>query len=170
MGAENDPDDRYQPQSDFLCSVIAGDVPLVGSDFADENLRRLIAFTTDADFSNRDWAVLLLAQQEIDRPDVRSALLRAAQVEEGIVRAQAVWGLALIDPQSALPFVQQGLKEAEVFYDIIEAAGVIAHPSLIDDLIKLLGRPGDDHCDYLARSALVECQRIAHSARLNQSD
>ena len=75
MGAENDPEERYQPQSDFLCNIIAGDIPLVGSAFADENLRRLIAFTTDDDFSNRDWAVLLLAQQGIDSPNVRNALL-----------------------------------------------------------------------------------------------
>ncbi len=161
--------ENYHPQSDFLCSVAAGDVPLVGSDFADENLRRLIAFTTDADFSNRDWAVMLLAQQAINLPDVNAALLKAARFEEGIIQAQAVLGLALIDPQLALPFVQHGLKAKEVFYDIVEAAEVVAHPSLIDDLIKLAEPSKDEQCEYLARSALVECQRTANDIRLNQS-
>jgi hypothetical protein len=164
----DDPED-YSPQSDFLCNVAAGNVPLAGSNFADQNRRRLIAFTTDADSSNRDWAVMLLAQQEINLPDVHAALLTAAQTEEGIIQAQAVLGLALIDPEQALPFVQHGLKEKEVFYDIIEAAEAVADSSLIDDLTRLAEPLKDDLCEFLARTALVECQRKAHAIRLNQS-
>ena len=39
----------YYPDSDFLKSIISGDVVLTGSAFADENLRRLIGMTHDDD-------------------------------------------------------------------------------------------------------------------------
>jgi len=169
MATEEPLDEDYHPLSDFLCMVAGYDVPLTGSAFADDNLRRLIALTVDDDFSNRDWAVFLLAREAIGKPEVRDALLHAAKTEDGIIRAQAVLGLAQITPELALPYVQNGLKEPGVFFDIIEAAEAIGDPSFIDDLIRLAEPAGDDFCESLARSALVECQRVAHAIRLNQS-
>ena len=42
-------DEGYSPPSDFLCSIVAEDVPLSGSPFAEANLRRLILLTGDPD-------------------------------------------------------------------------------------------------------------------------
>jgi len=42
-----------------------------GSDTADENLRRLIDMIRDPDPANRDWATLILAQQELYSPGRR---------------------------------------------------------------------------------------------------
>src|SRR3546814_15755070 len=86
--------ERYAPPSEFLRAVIDEDAPLLGSDFAAANLQRLIEMTRDGDAVNRDWATLLLAQQNADTPEVRAALLRAAEDESDPVRAEAVLGVA----------------------------------------------------------------------------
>ena len=70
--------ERYVPNSDFLKALIDDDAPLVDGDHAKANLARLIEMTADEDLANRDWATLLLAQQDIDTPTVRGALLAAA--------------------------------------------------------------------------------------------
>ena len=41
--------DRYEPTSDFLKLVIAEQAPLSGAEGAQDNLRRLIALTADAE-------------------------------------------------------------------------------------------------------------------------
>ena len=64
-------DEPYLPQSDFIWMAANDEVPLTGSDAAEQNLRLLIAFTRDPDVSNRDWATMTLAMQEIDTPEVR---------------------------------------------------------------------------------------------------
>ena len=85
-------DEGYSPPSDFLCSIVAEDVPLSGSPFAEANLRRLILLTGDPDHANRDWATFLLAQSEIDTPEVRAALLKVAYANDDIVRDEALSG------------------------------------------------------------------------------
>ena len=55
-------------------------------------------------------ATFLLAQEEIDTPNVRDALTCAAKDDDDMVRAEAVFGLAIRDPPLALPFVQQALQ------------------------------------------------------------
>lgn len=149
--------DRYEPTSDFLKLVIAEQAPLSGAEGAQENLRRLIALTADADRTNRDWAVLLLSQEEVDGPDVREALLRAARDEDDIVQAEAVLGLAQRDASLALPFVQAALTAETVAAPTLEAAALCAHPSLIADL-KVWAEPSDDtYIDALAAEALAAC-------------
>ncbi|GGY94213.1 hypothetical protein ACFSTD_16315 [Novosphingobium colocasiae] len=89
--------DRYEPESAFVKAIIAEEVPLSGSEWADHNLQRLIELTRDDIVSNRDWAAFLLAQEDADTPAVRDALLHAASDREAIVRAEAVLGLAKRD-------------------------------------------------------------------------
>jgi hypothetical protein len=67
----------YEPTSDFLTAIVSGDVRLAGDEFADTNLQRLIDLTRDDDLSNRDWATMLLAQEEADTISIRSALCAA---------------------------------------------------------------------------------------------
>lgn len=72
--------DLYEPKSDFLTWVASGDAPLVGSPFADVNLRRILELMKDEHKSNRDWATFLLAQQEeVDSPVVGEAFVVAAR-------------------------------------------------------------------------------------------
>ncbi|WP_159983760.1 MULTISPECIES: hypothetical protein [unclassified Novosphingobium] len=90
-------EDRYVPPSPFLQAVIDEQVPFGKDDPGEHNLARLIAVTCDPDPANRDWATLLLAQLELDRSDVRDALLCAASDESAPVRAEAIMGLTQRD-------------------------------------------------------------------------
>ncbi|PLR25131.1 lyase [Caulobacter zeae] len=156
--------DRYEPTSDFLKLVRAEQAPLSGAEEAEENLRRLIALTADADRSNRDWAVLLLSQEEVDGPDIREALLRAASDEDEVVRAEAVLGLAGREPAIALPFVRQALAGQGVTPPMLEAAALCADPSLIEDL-RVWAEPSDNpYIDKLAAEALRACEATTSPA------
>lgn len=149
--------ERYEPASDFLKAVIAEEVPLSGSDFADANMQRLISLTRDDDLSNRDWATMLLASQEADTPEIRKALLSAANDANDIVRAEALVGIAQRDRALALPLTLLALSGEQVSMAVFEAAALIADPALVDAL-----RPWTEPSDYewldeLARKALVVC-------------
>jgi len=151
-------DDRYEPASDFLKAIIAEEVPLSGSPMADDNLRRLIAMTRDDDCSNRDWATMLLAQEEADTPAIRTALLSAAEDVDDVVRAEALLGIARRDPQIALPFVLTALSGDRVSMAVFEAAAMIADPALVDCLRPWIEPSGDEWLDRLAADALLACQ------------
>jgi hypothetical protein len=149
---------RYEPASDFLKAVVADDIPLSGSPFADANMRRLIALTQDDDLSNRDWATMLLAQDDADTWEVRQALLVAVADPDAAVRAEALAGLAWRDPSVALPLVIAALSGDCVSAPVFEAAATIAAPSLVD-LLRPWTEPSDNaYLDDLARQALAACQ------------
>lgn len=150
--------DRYEPASDFLRSVIAEEVPLSGSAFADTNVRRLIEMTRDGDLSNRDWATMLLSQQDIDTPEVRAALLAAACDVDDVVRAEALSGLALRDRALALPIAVTALSSDRACMAVFEAAALIADRSLISLLRPWTEPSGNDFLDNLARKALAACE------------
>lgn len=150
--------DRYRPPSGFLRSVIDDEVPLAGSAYAEANLRRLIEMTGDEEVANRDWATLLLAQQEADSPEVREALVRAADDQNDAVRAEALLGLAQRSTAVALPLLQKELKRASVAMPVFEAAILVAHPSLVDDL-RAFAAPSDNaFLDQWALEALQACE------------
>ena len=149
---------RYEPPSAFLRAIIDEDAPLVGSDFAAANLRRLTEMTRDGDVANRDWATLLLAQQDLDTPEVRDALLRAAEDESDAVRAEAVLGVAQRDKALALPLLRRELARKSVSMPILDAAALVADPSLVDDLRAFAHPSGDDIIDRLALTALKACE------------
>ena len=154
-------DEGYSPPSDFLCSIVAEDVPLSGSPFAEANLCRLILLTGDPDHANRDWATFLLAQSEIDTPEVRAALLKVAYANDDIVRDEALSGLAQRDPTLALPLVQEALRGKNITGPALEAAELCAHPSLIADL-RVWAEPSDGaHVDERAAEALAACLKAA---------
>lgn len=149
---------RYAPPSGFLRAVIDEDAPLSGSDFAAANLRRLIEMTRDGNAVNRDWATLLLAQQEADTPEVREALLRAAEDESDAVRAEAVLGIAHRSKALALPLLRRELARKAISMPILEAAALVADPSLVEDLRAFAHSSGDDLVDNLAVTALKACE------------
>jgi HEAT repeat protein len=147
----------YYPSSDFLNAILAGNAPLIGSYFADENLRRLIELIRDDDLSNRDWATMLLAQQDIDTPQVRDALLAAVADQEEIVRAEALLGLAQRDTKLALPHAISALSGGCVSVPVFEAVALIADKSLVELVRPWVEASGDAWIDGLARKALQAC-------------
>jgi hypothetical protein len=158
--------DRYEPPSHFLKAVIADEVPLAGGELGEANLRRLIAMTRDSDRANRDWAALLLSQQEADSPEVRAALLAAARDEDPVVRAEALVGLAQRDRALALPLVREELGGDRACAALFEAAELVADPSLVADL-EAFAEPSDNaYLDDLVRAALEACRS---ASRLNVS-
>lgn len=150
--------ERYEPPSEFLKALIDDDAPLVGGEHAEANLRHLVAMTKDEHPANRDWATLLLAQQDIDTPEVRDALLGAAEDENQFVRAEAILGLAQRDKTLALPLLQRELSGEGVAVPLFEAAAIVAHPSLAADLRAFTDPSGDDFLDGLAIEALRACE------------
>ena len=153
--------ERYEPPSDFLKALIDDDAPLVGSEHGEANLQRLVEMTRDKHPVNRDWATLLLAQQDIDTLQVRDALLQAAEDENQYVRAEAILGLAQRDKALALPLVKRELSGKEVAVALFEAAAIIAHSSLVPDLRAFADPSGDDFLDGLALQALRACESNA---------
>lgn len=151
----------YKPTSEFLNAVAADEVPLGGSEMSAANFQKLIAMTRDDDVSNRDWATMLLSQQEVDTPEVRDALLRAANDEVADVRAEAIEGLAQRDHDLALPFIQRALSGNEASLPIFEAAKLVAHPSLVDDLRAFVDRKSDSWLDDTISEALDACEAAA---------
>lgn len=150
--------ERYEPASDFLKAVIAEEAPLSGSDLADANMQRLIALTRDDDLSNRDWATMLLASAEADTPEIRKALLSAANDTNDIVRAEALVGIAQRDRALALPLTLLALSGEQVSMPVFEAAALIADPTLADALRPWTEPSDDEWLDDLARKALAACE------------
>lgn len=150
--------DRYEPPSPFLKSLIDDEEPLHGSE-AEANFRRLIEMTRDEHPANRDWATLMLAQQDIDTPEVRGALLTAAEDENEYVRAEAILGLAQRNTTLALPLLQRALAADHVAMPLFEAAALVADPSLVGHLREFTSPSGDDRLDALALEALQACER-----------
>lgn len=148
----------YLPESDFLKAVIADEVPLAGAgDFAATNLRRLIDMTRDPNVSNRDWAALLLSQQELDTPEIRASLLAAARDADSNVRAEALCGLAARDPVLALPLIHEALAADMASIPVFEAAALAAHPSLVEPLRAFAAPSGDSVIDGVVLEALAAC-------------
>jgi hypothetical protein len=150
--------DRYFPPSEFLQAVIADDVCFGGHVFGEANLQRLIAATRHTDAANRDWAVMLLSQLKLDRPDVRAALSEAAEDDAFEVRAEAIHGLALIDPRAALPFLSKALRGETVSMPLLEAADLVADPMLICDLEAFAEGSDDAFLDTLVANAIAACR------------
>jgi hypothetical protein len=150
--------ERYEPSSDFLRAVIAEEVPLSGSSMADANMRRLIEMTRDDDLSNRDWATMLLAQEEADTPDIRAALLMAARDENDIVRAEAMLGIARRDRALALLLVRDELSGDQASMALFEAAGLVADPTLVEHLQPWTEPSEFEWLDQLARDAVEACK------------
>ncbi|MEG3153277.1 HEAT repeat domain-containing protein [Sphingomonas sp. RB1R13] len=148
---------RYDPPSDFLKFLIEDDASLSGDD-ADANLRRLISLTRDEHPANRDWATLILAQQDADTSKVRQALLTAADDENEYVRAEAILGLAQRDRASALPFLQRELGGDHLALPLFEAAALVADASLIENLRAFANPSGDALMDEIATKALEACE------------
>lgn len=138
--------------------VANGEIPLSGSMMADQNLRLLIAYTRDADVTNRDWATMVLATQAPDTAEVRAALLAATEDEDACVRGEALQGLAERDKAIALPLLRRELMRDECGYATFQAAGDLRDPSLLDGLRPWAGRGGAPWIDQTIEAAIAGCE------------
>ena len=152
--------DRYEPPDAFLKSLIDDEAPLTGAE-GESNCRRLMMLMRDEDPANRDWATLLLAQQGMDTDEVRQALLAAAEDENEYVRAEAILGLAQRDKALALPLLRRELGGECVAVPLLEAAALVADPSLVPDLRDFTVPSDNSPLDELAAEALSACERAA---------
>lgn len=151
-------EEGYTPTADFLVMVANKEIPLTGSDLADRNLRTLIAYTRDDDVSNRDWATMLLAQQEIDTPEIRQTLLSAAADEDACVRGEALQGLAERNAGMAIPLLRRELEQNDCAYATFQAARIVADPSLLKGLRLWVGRGGAPWIDDEITGAIAACE------------
>ena len=135
-----------------------GDIPLTGGPEGDANLALLIAFTRDADVSNRDWATMTLAMQGIDTPEVRAALVAAAEDSDCCVRGEALEGLADRDRDLALPLLRRELMRNECGYATFKAAHSIADHSLLGGLKSWKGRGGAPWINDTIEDAIAACE------------
>jgi HEAT repeat protein len=161
--------DRYLPSSPFLQAVADGEIILSGQ-HGEDNLKLLIKYTEDKDAINRDWATLLLSQQEDDSPEVRDALVRAAQDPDDNVRAEAILGIAQRDPKLALPLVKKALSGAAASVPIFEAAAIVADASLLRDLLDFANPPsGEKYLDMTINDAIQACRRAEQAGLFKDS-
>lgn len=151
-------DEPYLPAVDFLIMAANEEIPFTGSKLAEENLRLLISFTTDADLTNRDWATMLLAGQDIDTQEVRNALIAAADDIDACVRGEAIQGLAQRNRELALPMIERELQRDECGYATFQAARELAHQNLIKGLHHWQGRGGAPWIDDEISEAIAACE------------
>ncbi|MEC4593399.1 MULTISPECIES: HEAT repeat domain-containing protein [Nitrospirillum] len=149
----------YMPPSDFLRDLIDEDVEIEADDTA--TVKRLLSFFKDPDAANRDWAVFLLGQSEVDTKAVRDALVQALDDEDDSVRAEALVALAQRDGDLARPHVLEALSAEGVYPTVFEAAALCAHPDLIKPLRGWLKATGDKEVDQMVAEAVAACEASA---------
>lgn len=144
-----EPDD-YRPASPFLQMLTDDEPPLTGSAEADARAAQLIAATRDADPSNRDWALLILAQSELETPEALAALVAGMDDSEEEAALEALIGVAMRAPELALPRVQALLDGDTIDSMALEAAAYIADPVLVPALEAIRDEVADDDDAFTA--------------------
>ncbi len=153
-------EEEYLPQSDFLHAIMNEEVSFESGEFGERNLQQLILMTRDQNPVNRDWATLLLSQLELDRTDVREALLAATLDTEPAVRGEAILGLTQLEPKLALPILQRELEGEVINMPMLEAAIIIADPSLIPLLEDFSERSDFEWLDQMVLDAISACRAV----------
>lgn len=150
--------DRYLPASEFLNWILNDEVVLDESVFGHQNLERLLAMVDDPDRSNRDWATFLIAGLPYDSPEIRQALLRAADDHDPNTRDEAIVGLARRDRSAAINRLRP-LLNGEIGVVILEAATILGDPSLFPLLKEIeTWDGGSDAVRDQLRQALAACE------------
>lgn len=145
----------YRPASALLCEIVDEEAE-VGA-----HVDAVIALTQDADASNRDWALLLLAQSELDTPAVRAALIAGLDDAHPEARLEALIGVAMREPETALPHVTALLEEDSVDAMALEAAAYVASPTLLPmlNVINVAYGEEDDLFGAILNEAIEACTR-----------
>lgn len=154
----------YLPPSKFLLSVKDDQAAFSDDPIGRKNLKKLIALTEDGNRANRDWAVLLLSELDVNTAPVRAALLKAAGDADDAVRSEAIRGLALRDRSLALPLVREALSSRMVYAPVLEAAEIVADAALVENLRSFLAPSDNPYLDRLAQRAFLACGGRSKSA------
>ena len=110
----------------------------------------LIRLASDPDRDVRNWATFGIAQQtDLDSPKIREALLARTEDDDSEIRGEALLGLARRGDARVLPLVRRELS-GEFHGDwAVEAAELLAHPSLYPLLEALqLRLEPEDHVRF----------------------
>lgn len=156
-----DESEDYRPPSPFLQRLIDDEPELAGSAEADALAAELIALTQDADPANRDWALMILGQSELETPEALAALVAGMDDEEHEAGLEALIGVAMRAPELALPRVKALLDGDEVDSMALEAAAYVADPSLLP-FLEAIGREvvdDDDAFTTVLAEAIESCSR-----------
>lgn len=150
--------ERYLPASEFLNCVLADEITLDASILERANLRTLLQMVDDPDRSNRDWATFLIAGLPFDSPEIREALLQAANDADIDTRDEAIVGLARRDRATAIERLKPLLTE-EIGVVLLEAATILGDSSLLPALKEIEGWDGGgDGVRDQWRRALAACE------------
>lgn len=102
----------------------------------------LIRLCDDVDEAVRSWATFTLGSVvDGDTPELRDALVRRLDDDHDETRAEAVLGLASRGDRRALPVILRELRAHSEWSHHLEAAALLADPSLYDALLAYEGTP-----------------------------
>jgi HEAT repeat protein len=125
------------PSAEVRYGVVFG---LMGHD-EPSAVAALVELARDPDRDVRSWATFAIGQQtNLDSPELRDALLASAEDGEPEIRGEALIGLARRGDARALPLVRRELAGPFGGDWAVEAAGLLADPSLAPVLEALYAR------------------------------
>lgn len=146
-------EEDYMPASELLQRMVREDVEV------EAHGAEVIALTRDADGSNRDWALLLLAQSELASEEVLEALIAGMDDANHEAGLEALIGVAMRAPEVALPRVKALIEADTVESMALEAAAYVASPALMPALDALAAEFGedDDKFGMMLAEAIAAC-------------
>jgi len=118
--------------------------------------RTLLSLSRDPHERVRDCATFALAARDDDDPVIRQALIDRIDDADFDTRCEALWGLARRQDERALRPLLNALKGDVVGELLVEAAGFLARPVLVDALQAL--QPWWDADPELLADALARCR------------
>jgi HEAT repeats len=142
---------------------VAVSLPHVASDGFEEPeaVAALLALMEDTDPAVRDWATFGLGVlMETDTPEIRDALLRRTDDEDGDAAGEALVGMARRKDPRCLNLIVKRLEDGDVGNLIVEAAEELADPGCLPALYTLRAEKwheGDSRGGLLA-SAIEACE------------
>lgn len=150
--------ERYLPSSEFLNYAVADEITFDDTVVGQANLAQLLGLVADDDRANRDWAAFLIAGLSLDSPDIRAALLVAANDTDVDTRDEAIVGLARRDHKAALELLKPLLNE-EIGEVLLEAATILGDRSLVPALKTIEHwEGGDESIREQLRVAIMACE------------
>lgn len=151
----------HDSDSDVRWQVAAG-IPTALAPFPPKVISALLALATDEDADVRDWATFTLGvQSDADSPAIRDALAERLDDSDATTAGEAAVGLASRADPRALPAVRRRLALNDPGNLFVEAAMVLAEPSLAPllEALKSAGWAESNPRGYLLDQALEACGR-----------
>lgn len=119
----------------------------------------LRTLTTDRQDEVRNWATFGLRAAVEDpyfRTDLRDVFLDRLNDSHKATRLEAIMGLCQYRDERVISALIAELESPEVWYQAIEAAGILSHPALFDSLTRLQDRSSNHQDELLV--AIQNCR------------